>query len=207
MKEQIRIIIGNKDTGEIYEHPNMGVVEKLDMRRRQHREGWVTEASFPSCYASAVRWITENVIAHDNNASPVHEWSVKITIGLNSLSIGSDSFDEDEPTKIVDATLVSGDSVRYIVKGTDNLAKRYDAWDFEHDSDPQLYAFDLDVRYVFEMDEGLDVETMLTHDPYDLGPDFETELDGDFDIASIDSVTFPYPIDWTARPSYMKVKS
>ena len=86
MKEQIRIIIGNKDTGEIYEHPNMGVVETLYMRRRQHREGWVTEASFPSCYASAVRWITENVIAHDNNASPVHEWSVKITIGLNSLS-------------------------------------------------------------------------------------------------------------------------
>tara|TARA_R100000152_G_C6773963_1_gene201539 strand:+ start:694 stop:1314 length:621 start_codon:yes stop_codon:yes gene_type:complete len=201
MKEQIRIIIGNKDTGEIYEHPDMGVVEKLDMRRRQHREGWVTEASFPSCYASAVRWITENVIAHgDTSWGPVHEWSVKITIGLNSLVIGSDSF--DEPTKIVDATTVSGDSVRYIVKGTDNLAKRYDAWDFEHDSDPQLYAFDLDVRYVFDMDEGLDVETMKTHDHYDLGPDSGPFLDGDFDIASIDSVTFPYPIDWTERVHY-----
>ena len=190
MKQQIRIIIGNKDTGEIYEHPDMGIVEKLDMRRRQHREGWVTEASFPSCYASAVRWITENVIAHDNNASPVHEWSVKITIGLNSLSIGSDSFDEDEPTKIVDVTTVSGDSVRYIIKGTDNLAKRYDAWDFEHDSDPQLYAFDLDVRYVFEMDEKLDVGQI---DP---------NLDPDFAIASIDSVTFPYPNDWAERIYY-----
>ena len=204
MKEQIRIIIGNKDTGEIYEHPDMGVVEKLDMRRRQHREGWVTEANFPSCYASAVRWITENVTVHGYDTTPVHEWAVKITIGLNSLAIGSDSF--DEPTKIVDATLVSGDSVRYIVKGTDNLAKRYDAWDFEYESDPQLYAFDLDVRYVFEMDEGLDVETMLTHDHYDLGPDFGPFHDGDFDIASIDSVTFPYPIDWTERPTYMKVK-
>jgi len=187
--KQVWITIGNKDTGEIYEHPDMGIVEKLDMRRRQHREGWVTEANFPSCYASAVRWITENVTAHGYDTTPVHEWSVKINIGLDSVTVGSGL--SGEPTKIVDVTTVSGDSVRYIVKGTDNLAKRYDAWDFEHDSDPQLYAFDLGVRYVFEMDEGLDVGQI------DL-PDFA--------IASIDSVTFPYPINWTERPTYRLVK-
>ena len=192
MKEQIRIIIGNKDTGEIYEHPDMGVVEKLDMRRRQHREGWVTEASFPSCYASAVRWITENVTVHGYDTTPVHEWAVKITIGLNSLAIGSDSF--DEPTKIVDVTTVSGDSVRYIILGTDNLAKRYDAWDFEYESDPKLYNFDQTVRYVFDMGEKLDLGQI------------DIDLDPDFAIASIDSVKFPYPNEWTASPSYIERK-
>ena len=86
MKQQVRIIIGSNETGEIYEHADMGVVEKLDMRRRLHREGWVTEASFPSCYASAVRWLD----AHGKlDTQPVHEWSVKITIGLDSVTVGS----------------------------------------------------------------------------------------------------------------------
>ena len=91
--------------------------------------------------------------------------------------------------ELVSAVLV----IAFTVLSTDwtkNLAKRYDAWDFEHDSNPQLYGIDLDVRYVFEMDEKLDVGQI---DP---------NLDPEFAIASIDSVTFPSPNDWAERIYY-----
>ena len=82
MKQQVRVIIGSPETGEIFEHADMGIVEKLDLRRRQHRDGWVTEANFPACYASAVRWLDAHGML---DTIPVHEWAVGITIGLNSM--------------------------------------------------------------------------------------------------------------------------
>tara|TARA_R100001530_G_scaffold105169_2_gene73353 strand:- start:942 stop:1514 length:573 start_codon:yes stop_codon:yes gene_type:complete len=189
MKQQVRIIIGSPDTGEIFEHADMGIVEKLDLRRRQHRDGWVTEASFPSCYASAVRWLDAHGYLGEQT---VNEWAVGITIGLNSIYIGPNGCPKGfgEPTKIVDATTVGGQSVRYIIKGTDKLAKRYEAWDFESDSDPQLYAFDLDVRYVLEIDETLEVG-MDPMSPVDF-------VHPDDVICSIDSVTHPDPFEWNS---------
>jgi len=197
MKQQVRIIIGSPETGEIFEHADMGIVEKLDLRRRQHRDGWVTEANFPACYASAVRWLDAHGML---DTQPIHEWAVGITIGLNSMYIGPNNRPEgcSEPTKIVDCTTVGGDQVKYIVKGTDNLAKRYEAWDFEYESDPKLYNFDQTVRYVLEIDESLEVG---------IDPVSDDNFDSPDDVIwKIDSITHPDPFEWTASPSYIERK-
>ena len=196
MKQQVRIIIGNPDTGEILEHANMRVVEKLDMRRKGHKEGWVTEANFPACYASAVRWMAAHGELGEHD---VHEWAFGITIGLNSVYIGPIGYHKfSEPTKIVDCTTVGGGSVRYIVKGTDNLAKRYEAWDFEYESDPKLYNLDQSVRYVLEIGETLEVG---------MDPVSDDNFDSPDDVIySIDSVTHPDPFEWTERPSHYELR-
>ena len=58
-------------------------------------------------------------------------------------------------SKYVYASLADGSSVTYLWLGEDQLAKDYANWDYEEESNPELYAFDLDIAYVIESDESI----------------------------------------------------
>lgn len=54
---KMEIMMRNIHTGEVYYGDGFGVVEKLDLRRRQHRDGWVAEPSVSSGIATGRRWL------------------------------------------------------------------------------------------------------------------------------------------------------
>lgn len=58
----------------------------------------------------------------------------------------------------VEVDLVNGlRNVRLLHLGNDRLGREYAEWDFEEESNPELYAFDQEVAFIIEADETIAV--------------------------------------------------
>ena len=64
-------------------------------------------------------------------------------------------------SKYVHASLADGSSVTYLWLGGDQLAQEYANWDYEEESNPGLYVFDLDIAYLIESDEAITVGDVI----------------------------------------------
>tara|TARA_Y100000004_G_scaffold136519_1_gene154626 strand:- start:857 stop:1318 length:462 start_codon:yes stop_codon:yes gene_type:complete len=58
-----------------------------------------------------------------------------------------------DKSEFVDVELETGLAVRFLYLGNDRLAREYAEWDFEEESNPELYAFDQQVAFIIEADE------------------------------------------------------
>ena len=56
-------------------------------------------------------------------------------------------------SEFVDVELETGLAVRFLYLGNDRLGREYAEWDFEEESNPELYAFDQQVAFIIEADE------------------------------------------------------
>ena len=56
-------------------------------------------------------------------------------------------------SEFVDVELETGLAVRFLHLGNDRLGREYAEWDFEEESNPELYAFDQQVAFIIEADE------------------------------------------------------
>jgi len=60
-------------------------------------------------------------------------------------------------SEFVDVELETGLAVRFLHLGNDRLGREYAGWDFEEESNPELYAFDQQVAFIIEPDETIAV--------------------------------------------------
>ena len=58
-----------------------------------------------------------------------------------------------DKSEFVDVELETGLAVRFLYLGNDRLGREYAEWDFEEESNPELYAFDQQVAFIIEADE------------------------------------------------------
>lgn len=62
-----------------------------------------------------------------------------------------------DKSEFVDVELETGLAVRFLYLGNDRLGREYAEWDFEEESNPELYAFDQQVAFIIEADETIAV--------------------------------------------------
>ena len=60
-------------------------------------------------------------------------------------------------SEFVDVELETGLAVRFLHLGNDRLGREYAGWDFEEESNPELYAFDQQVAFIIEPNETIAV--------------------------------------------------